>query len=192
MSFSQEQRVFILEHYFASRSYARVADEFRWRYPDSAVPNNSTITRLIDGFRECGSVADRKRSGRPTILTEAKLADMEGMMQNSPSESLRRLSAQGGILYRSAQKATRKLLHVRAYHFSCVQELTELDKDKRIAYYRWFQSFVDNHGIVDLDRVFITDEAWFHLSGYVNRQNSSIRSAHNPHVTYNALALSEN
>jgi hypothetical protein len=29
MSFSQEQRVFIVEHYFASHSYARVADEFR-------------------------------------------------------------------------------------------------------------------------------------------------------------------
>lgn len=54
-------------------------------------------------------------------------------MQRSPSKSLRRLSAQGGISYGSAQKATRKLLHLRAYRFRCVQELTELDKDKRIA-----------------------------------------------------------
>jgi hypothetical protein len=51
-----------VEHYFASRSYARVADEFRREYPDS------------NRFRECGSVSDRKRSGRPAILTEAKLA----------------------------------------------------------------------------------------------------------------------
>jgi hypothetical protein len=48
MSFSQEQRVFIVKHYFASRSYARVADEFHREYPDSAVPNNSTITRIIN------------------------------------------------------------------------------------------------------------------------------------------------
>jgi transposase len=110
MSISQEQRVFIFEHYFASRSYARVADEFRWMYLDSAVPNNSTTTRLIDRFRESGSVADRKRSGRPTILTEAKLADVEGMMQHSPSKNLRILSAQREISYGSAQKATRKFL----------------------------------------------------------------------------------
>jgi transposase len=60
-------------HYFSSRSYARAADEFRREYPDSAVPNNSTITRIINRFQKCGSVSDRKRSGRPVILTEAKL-----------------------------------------------------------------------------------------------------------------------
>ncbi|KAJ4452047.1 hypothetical protein ANN_03563 [Periplaneta americana] len=75
MSFSQEQRVFIVEHYFSSRSYARVVDEFRRNYPDVTVPNNSTITRLIARFSECESVADKKRTGRPAILTPAKLAE---------------------------------------------------------------------------------------------------------------------
>jgi transposase len=83
-----------VEHYFPTHSYAGVADEFRQEYPDSAVPNNSTITRIINRFRECGSVSDRKRSGRPVMLTEAKLADVEKMLQRSPSKSLRRLSAQ--------------------------------------------------------------------------------------------------
>jgi hypothetical protein len=73
MSFSQE-RIFVVEHYFASRSYARVADEFRREYPDSTVPNNSTITSTINRFRECRTVSDRKRSKRQVILTEAKLA----------------------------------------------------------------------------------------------------------------------
>ncbi|KAJ8887381.1 hypothetical protein PR048_013596 [Dryococelus australis] len=42
-----------------------------------AVPNNATITRLINRFRESGSIADRMRSGRPAILIETKLADMD-------------------------------------------------------------------------------------------------------------------
>jgi transposase len=88
MSFYKEQRVFIVEHYFASRFYARVADEFRREYPDSAVPNNSTITGIINRFRQCGSVSDRKISGRPAFLTEAKLADVEKMLQRSPSKRL--------------------------------------------------------------------------------------------------------
>ena len=50
--FSQEQRVFIVEHYFSSLSYARVVNEFREKYPGDKVPNNSTITRLIALFRE--------------------------------------------------------------------------------------------------------------------------------------------
>ena len=32
-----------------------------------------------------------------------------------------------------------------------------------------------------LDVTFFTDEAWFHLSGYVNSQNSRLWSYDNPH-----------
>jgi len=92
LSFSQEQRVFLVKQYFASRSYACVVDEFRVKYLDVAVPNNSTITRLITRFRETGSVSDKKRTGRPTILTDAKLAEVRNVMLRSPSKSLRRLS----------------------------------------------------------------------------------------------------
>ncbi|KAJ4438262.1 hypothetical protein ANN_14201 [Periplaneta americana] len=37
------------------RSYARIVDEFRRNYPDVPVSDNSTITRLIARFKECGS-----------------------------------------------------------------------------------------------------------------------------------------
>jgi hypothetical protein len=33
-----------------------------------------------------------------------------------------------------------------------------------------------------LDVTFFTDEAYFHLLGYINSQNSRVRCAHNPHV----------
>ncbi|PNF43648.1 hypothetical protein B7P43_G18291 [Cryptotermes secundus] len=182
MSFSLEQ-VFIVEHYFASHSYACVTDEFHPEYLDSAVHNNSTITRINNRFRDCGSVSDRKRSGRLAILTEAKLDDTEKMLQRSPSKSLRRLSAQSGISYGSAQK-TMKMLHLHAYHARCVQELKDLDKERRLLYCRWFQTSVGNHGIEESDRGFFTDEAWFHLSSYVNSQNNRIWSSENPHVLH--------
>lgn len=59
MSFSQKQRVFIVKQYFAIRSYACVVDEFRVNYPYAAVPNNSTIMRLIAHFHEFGSVSNK-------------------------------------------------------------------------------------------------------------------------------------
>lgn len=181
MSFSQEERVFIVEQYLSTRSYVHVVNEFRKKYPDAAVPNNSTITRLIARFRECGSVADRKRTGRPAILTDAKLDEVRNAMLRSPSKSLRRLSSHSQISYGSAQKAMKKL-KLRAYHVRSVQELKEPDKEKRLLYCRWFRTFVDTNNIVQLDRVFFTDEAWFHLSGYVNSQNTRIWSTENPHV----------
>lgn len=183
MSFSQEQRVFIVEQYFASRSYACVIDEFRVKYPNVGVPNKSTITRLIAHFRETGSVSDKKKTGRPTILTDAKLAEESNVMLRSPSKSLRRLSAHSQISYGSAQKAMKKL-KFRVYHVHSVHELKKPNKEKRFVYCRWFRSFIDNNGIGELDRVFFSNEAWFHLSRYVNSQVSRIWSTENPHALH--------
>jgi hypothetical protein len=49
MYFSQVQRVFIVEHYPASRSYLNYQNEFRDTFPDSPVPNKS---RLVNRFRD--------------------------------------------------------------------------------------------------------------------------------------------
>jgi hypothetical protein len=62
MSFSQVQRVFIVEHYLASRSYITCQNELMDTFPDSPVPNKSTISRLVNRFRDTGSVQDRNRS----------------------------------------------------------------------------------------------------------------------------------
>jgi hypothetical protein len=50
-----------------------------------------------------------------------------------------------------------------------------------MAYCRWLQAFLNEHlGILDF--VWFTDEAWFHLSGYVNSRNTQVWAAENPHV----------
>jgi hypothetical protein len=56
MSFSQVERVFIVEHYLVSRSYLTCQNEFRDTFPDSPVPNKSTISRLVNRFRNTGTL----------------------------------------------------------------------------------------------------------------------------------------
>jgi hypothetical protein len=70
MSFSQVQRVFIVEHYLASRSYLTCQNEFRDTFHDSPVPNKSTISRLVNRFRDTGSVQDRNRPGRHSVWND--------------------------------------------------------------------------------------------------------------------------
>jgi transposase len=70
MSFSRVQRVFIVEHYLASRSYLTCQNEFKDTFPDSPVPNKSTVSRLVNRFRDTGSVQDRNRSGRASVLSD--------------------------------------------------------------------------------------------------------------------------
>jgi hypothetical protein len=52
---SRVELVFILEHYFASKSFAAVREAFSNAYPDNEVPNK-TIHRLVTKFRDTGSV----------------------------------------------------------------------------------------------------------------------------------------
>jgi hypothetical protein len=50
MSVSQVQRVLIVENDLASRSYLTCQNKFRDTFPDSRVPNKSTISRLVNRF----------------------------------------------------------------------------------------------------------------------------------------------
>jgi hypothetical protein len=43
--------VFILEHYFASKSFAAVREAFSNAYPEKEVPNKTTIRPLVTTFQ---------------------------------------------------------------------------------------------------------------------------------------------
>jgi len=71
-----------------------------------------------------------------------------------------------------------------------LHELKEPDQVKRVAYCRWFQTHLkENPGI--LDYTWFSDEAWFHLSGYVNSQNSRIWASENPNAIHEEPLHSE-
>jgi hypothetical protein len=69
----QDQRIFILEHYFSIRSYGECQNAFRNYLPDSVVPNKSTIQRLVQRFRETGIIGEKRRSGRRPVLSNDSL-----------------------------------------------------------------------------------------------------------------------
>jgi hypothetical protein len=62
--------------------------------------------------------------------------------------------------------------------FKSVINLKKLIK-RKMRYYRWIRQFVRN-GVDILQNVFFSDEAWFHLSGYLNSQNSRFWSSEIP------------
>jgi hypothetical protein len=118
MSFSQLQRIFIVKHYLASRSYLTCQNELRAAFPDTPVPNKSIVSRLVNCFSVTGSVQNRKRSGRPSVLSDDSLDDIRQTLLRSSRKSLRKLSVQSGLSYRIVHKATKilKLDAYRVYH----------------------------------------------------------------------------
>ena len=124
---------------------------------------------MIKKFRETGSLLDKNRN-RQSVLTPRKLQDIQTAITRSPHKSLQKLSAQTGISLGSAHTAVRKMLKMYPYRMQVFHELIPGDYAKRVNYCRWFKNLIrGNTGV--LDQVFFTDEAWFHLSGYINSQN---------------------
>jgi hypothetical protein len=68
-SFSQVQRVFIVEHCLASRSYLTCQNEFR-HISRFSCAKKSTISCLVICFRDTGSVQGRKSFDRPSVLSD--------------------------------------------------------------------------------------------------------------------------
>ncbi len=182
MVYSNQERSFIIEHYFSTKSYMKVQELFENEFPNRLKPNKSTIQRIVQHFRTAYSVASgyTTRERTPSIVTPAKICDVRDRVQANPSLSTRRLSSQTGISPRSVRRVLRKL-KLHPYKVRIVQELQEPDYTKRVRYCRWLRNFVTEHGQSVFDTVWYTDEAWFHLSGYVNSQNNRYWSGENPH-----------
>ena len=125
---------------------------------------------MITKFRETGSLLDKSRNLQKSVLTPGILQDIQTAITRSPHKYLWKLSAQTGILLGSAHNVVRKMLKFYPYRKQVFHELIPGGYAKRVNYCQWFKNRIrGNIGI--LDQVIFTDEAWFHLSGYVNSQN---------------------
>jgi hypothetical protein len=144
------------------------------------VPNKSTVQLLVERFRETGSIGEKRRSGRPSVLSNDSLEDIRARLVQTPRKSLRKLSQQTGMTYGSVQRATMRL-KLHPYRVQVCHEGKDIDKKKRMRYCRWFRQFVRN-GVDILKNVFFSNEAWFHLCGLVNSQYSRFWSIENPHL----------
>ncbi|PNF19552.1 hypothetical protein B7P43_G18247 [Cryptotermes secundus] len=175
MEYTVEQRVFLVRTYWVTGSIANTQLEFRRKFGVRKKPAKSTIQSLAQKLERAGTLLSERGKNRP----EETIAIVRDRLLQYPKKSLRRLSQDTGYSYSTCQRAAKKA-NLRPYKITSVQELGDVDKDKRVRYCLWFREFVqDNPRILDITR--FSDEAWFHLSGYVNAQNSRIWASENPH-----------
>lgn len=191
--FSIEEKKFILKTYYHrghrnedqtwTTSFADCARDFMLEFPNHAIEYTDFVqhmNRLVNLFDATGSVEKRKSTGRKTILNVERLDDIRDRLQISPQKSLRHLAQQTGLSRSTCHKAVRRELHYHPYKVSVVQQILPADHEKRVNFCRWFNAHQRADEILDLS--FYTDEAWFHLTGYVNSQNYRTWSAVNPHI----------
>ena len=140
----------------------------------------STISRLIQRFRETGSVADKPRSGRPSLEEdrEATIAEELQAQQSNPelgAASCRSISRRTDVPKTSVQRILRQRLCFYPYRLQTNQALSDDDKERRVTFARFLLS-----GAVDLESILWTDESYFSMAGHVNRHNCIVWGSEKP------------
>jgi len=179
------QRIKIIELYFEHhRSIIQTQRAYRRHFNMLNPPSESMIRRLVARFQEQGSVRDLPRSGRPCSVTnEENIQRVQESVEENPETSTRRRSAELQMSRRSLRRILRKNLHMFPYKVQLVQELKPGDSQQRIIYAVRLQELAREHNEF-IHYLIMSDEAHFHLNGFVNKQNCRIWGVENPRMVY--------
>lgn len=178
MSLSKDQRVeIVLLSGQIGLSHRQIAEQMIAKYPELSIVH-ATVGKIIRKFRETGSVLDKQRSGRPSVDEDTKTVILAKVVA-SPKKSLRRTSTELGIPKSTIHKML-KLYKFHPYKIQLLQNLNDDDYDRRSEMCEWFIAQIhDNHTF--LNDIMFSDEACFHVSSEVNKQNMRYWSQDNPH-----------
>lgn len=182
LKYTLQQRMFMYDSYVITSSCREVVRQFQTKFPGERVPSRETVRLLVNKLRDTGSILDKKRNVKRRVLTEDKLDDIGERLERSPKKSLRRLAQETEISKYSAWKAT-KLLKLKPYKVTVVQQLLPHDNAARLNFCNWILDNV-NDQTIDPRLIFFTDEAWFHLHGYVSSQNNRYYATEKPNFVH--------
>lgn len=181
--YTVQQRINIVQIYYENRRSVTITlRKLRPLFGRNNVPSERAIRDLVQKFETSGMLIDKprvryQRRGR----SDENIARVSDSVREEPTTSIRRRSQQLTLSYGTTQRILTKDLHLKAYKIQLTQELKETDHQKR----RTFVNWVLENTEVDADfckKIVLSDEAHFHLNGFVNRQNCRIWGSENPHV----------
>ena len=95
--FTLAHRIFMYDSDVRTDSCREVTRLFRDRFPDIRAPHRYTFRKLVNRFRETGTVLDRKPQRTWHVLTEENLDEIGQTLEHSPRKFLSRLSQETGV-----------------------------------------------------------------------------------------------
>lgn len=117
---------------------------------------------------------DDQRSSQPgpsyTVTTPEVLDVVEKHFEENPNDSIRKAADKLGLNRETLRLIMRRFLKMFPYKISIHQKLTEAAMAKRKEFCEKVYSMIENEEL-DVDKIIFSDEAHFHLDGYVNKQN---------------------
>ena len=179
MRWSSEERAFAVEAYFShQQSVVATQRTFRIHFnvaPRGPVPDRKSIVTWVDTFRQTSSTTRYRTGVRRPIRTPENIEAVRTSVLQSPRRSAHKHASVLGISARSVRRIIHEELHFHPYKMAIVQELSERDFTSRT---NACEALLEK--VLEDAFVFLSDEAHFHLSGYVNKQNMRYWADSNP------------
>ncbi|GBN75477.1 hypothetical protein AVEN_190956-1 [Araneus ventricosus] len=167
--YSIEQRVFlVLEYHRLERSPTATRRSFQKRFQKD--PMQKPFARLFAKFERTSSVDDNRVGNvgaRQTVVTPENVAKVSGIVQQNPTNTARRIASETGLKRSSTQKILKNSLRMFPYKLQSHQVIPIKAVRQRFDFANDILTMIDNEGF-DVGCIWFTDEAHFHLNGFVN------------------------
>lgn len=175
------QRKQILELYILNQSSIRQTHRALLPfYGRHTRPSEQAIRAIIDKFNTTYSLCNNVKPTRAkTVRTDETIAAVNESVQEDKNVSIRHRAQELGLCASTLWKILRKDLGLRAYKVQLVQQLEWHDHPRRRTFADWALNKLkdDPHFY---RKIIFSDEAYFWLNGYVNKQNCRIWSSEQP------------
>jgi hypothetical protein len=134
-------------------------------------PSPNTLLLWMSKWHQQGSVKDHKPQGRPfSVPAPDNVQQVREAVLRSPRSSVRQQAHALHFNECSFCQILHKNLHYHPYTIQVAQELSELDKVILLQFCNQFLDLERNNSGI-MNTLLMSDEAHFHVSGYVNKQN---------------------
>lgn len=182
--FDGKRRAFCVRAFYKnSRSYIVTRRLYCSEYglrQISEAPSGNLIKIWIQRFEETGSTFKPQAKGRPiTSRTDDNIERVMQSVRGDPQMSTRKRSSVLHLSRRSLQRILNLDLKLHPYKLQLTQELKESDFGARLAFANEMLNRFSN-----FDNILFSDDAHFHINGFVNRQNCRYWNSENPKLKH--------
>ncbi|CAF3023534.1 unnamed protein product [Rotaria sp. Silwood2] len=166
-----QDRALIATRYEMWQSVIEVQRWWRSQWGRHATLHPDTIKNCHQKLMTTGSVCDTERSGRHSSSRSPEIVDIvREMFTQSPGTSIRKASLDTGLTYYTIHSVLKKELNYRAWKPHLVQQIFPEDCDIRMEFSEIMFGWKDDWPEL-FDNILWSDEAIFHVGGFVNRHN---------------------
>lgn len=180
--FSIEERTFVVETFIKldCKKYYKLKYEFEKCFGKPA-PSLPAAKAMVAKFRGTGSVLNIKRAGGRTQKTIEAIEKVKEIIKSDDGTSTRRAAAQVPVSHMTVHSILRNELNLHPYKYHMHHKIPDACKDRRLEFAEKFTELMKADATVE-HFTWFSDEAHFHLDGYINSQNNRRWARENPHA----------